>query len=63
MANELNDAVKAAENALPDNITWLDAFRYHKDATLELWAISGKICVSDLMNKADRIRLANKIVK
>ena len=42
MANELDDAVKAAENALPDNITWLDAFKSHKDATLELWTISGK---------------------
>lgn len=63
MANEISDAVKAAESALPDNLTWLDAFRSHKDATLELWQISGKVGVSDLMNKADRIRLADKIVK
>jgi len=61
--NELNDAVKAAESALPDNLTWLDAFRSHKDATIELWKISGKVGVGDLMNKADRIRLADKIVK
>lgn len=63
MANELSDAVKAAENALSDNLTWLDAFRSHKDATIELWKVSGKVGVGDLMNKADRIRLADKIVK
>lgn len=61
--NELNDAVKAAESALPDSLTWLDAFRSHKDATIELWKISGKVGVGDLMNKTDRIRLADKIVK
>jgi hypothetical protein len=63
MTNELSDAIKAAESALPDNLTWLSAFKSHPDATLELWQISGKVGVSDLMTKTDRIRLADKILK
>ena len=60
--NEIRDAIKTVERQLPDDLTWLDAFRYHKDATLELLAISGRVDVNDLLNSADRLRLADILV-
>ena len=62
MTNEISNAVKAAKSALPNNLTWMGAFKSHGDATLALWEISGKVGVNDLLTSTDRLRLADKIV-
>jgi hypothetical protein len=63
MANEISDAVIAAEKELPSDLTWKDAFKSHTDATLELWEISGKVGANDFLTSTDHLRLADKILK
>ena len=63
MANEISNAVKVAESALPSGLTWIDAFKSHADATLALWEISGRVACNDKLTPVDRLRLADKIVK
>jgi hypothetical protein len=63
MANEIDDAIKAAEKELPSNLTWGQAVKSHADAVLPLWQMSGRVAANDELTTADRHRLADAIVK
>jgi hypothetical protein len=64
MANEIDNAVKVAEKALPSSLTWLDAFKSHGAATvLPIWEITGTVAANDKLSSVDRLRLAGAIVK
>ena len=64
MANEIDNAVKVAEKALPSGLTWLDAFKSHGAATvLPIWEITGTVAANDKLSSVDRLRLAGAIVK
>jgi hypothetical protein len=61
--NKINDAVKAAEKKLPNDLTWAQAFDLiGEKAVRPIWCVSGRVAADDRLSSADRHRLADAIV-